>query len=333
MAVDATYTGVSALSNIVRTGYDRKMRLALRSMPMFRAMADTRPVNQTNPGDSVAFSIYSDLTPVTAYLGGSDPADDVVEPSAVAISNPSQISVTLRERGNYAVVTKRLQEFALDENLNGNIANIIAYNMVDSLDTVIESVLSGGSQYIRRIGGTTNYNTGAKTGITATDLIDNSMIRYGVTKLRAANVVPAKGDGAYVAYIHPEVSLDLRTSTAAANWRTPQEYNQGSLTGLFAGEIGTWEGAAFVETPRCGNSQSGSGTGLSQTRVFNTYLAGREALAEAVAEEPHIVLDGVVVDPLRRKTPIGWYGILGWNLFRSSALWRIETSSSVHTAA
>jgi N4-gp56 family major capsid protein len=326
-------TSVSVLTNIVKTGYDRKMRLALRSMPMFRQMADTRPVSQTNPGDSVAFSIYSDLAPQTTYLGSPTADDDYTDPTPVAISNPTQVSVTLRERGNYAVVTKRLQEFALDENLNGNIANIIAYNMVDSIDTVVESVLSGGSQYIRKISGTLTAHSGAKTSITTTDLLSSGEVRYAVTKMRAANVVPAKGDGAYVSYIHPEVSLDLRAATGAATWRQPQEYNQGALTGLFNGEIGTWEGAAFVETPRCGNSQSGSGTGTSQTRVFNTYLAGREALAEAVAEEPHIVLDGVVVDPLRRKTPIGWYGILGWNLFRSSALWRIETSSSVHTAA
>ena len=142
--------------------------------------------------------------------------------------------------------------------------------------------------------------------------------------------MPAKGDGAYVSYIHPEVSLDLRAATGAATWRQPQEYNQGSLNGLFAGEIGTWEGCAFVETPRCGNAQLGSGTGAAQIRVFNTYFAGKEALAEAVAEEFHIVLDGVVVDPLRRKTPIGWYGIAGWNLFRSAALWRVESAASIH---
>jgi hypothetical protein len=326
-------TSVSVLTNIVKTGYDRKMRLALRSMPMFRQMADTRPVSQTNPGDSVAFSIYSDLAPQTTYLGSPTADDDYTDPSPVAISNPTQVSVTLRERGNYAVVTKRLQEFALDENLNGNIANIIAYNMVDSIDTVVESVLSGGTQYIRKISGTLTANSGAKTSITTTDLLSSGEVRYAVTKMRAANVVPAKGDGAYVSYIHPEVSLDLRAATGAATWRQPQEYNQGALTGLFNGEIGTWEGCAFVETPRCGNSQAGSGTGGTQTRVFNTYFAGKEALAEAVAEEFHVVLDGVVVDPLRRKTPIGWYGIAGWNLFRSASLWRVETSASIHTQA
>jgi hypothetical protein len=48
------YNSTAVLTNLVKTAYDRKMRLALRSVPQFRAIADTRPAAQTNPGDSVA---------------------------------------------------------------------------------------------------------------------------------------------------------------------------------------------------------------------------------------------------------------------------------------
>ena len=47
--------------------------------------------------------------------------------------------------------------------------------------------------------------------------------------------------------------------------------------------------------------------------VYNTYVVGKDALAEAVAEEFHVVMDGTVVDALSRYTPIGWYGIAGWS--------------------
>ena len=127
------------------------------------------------------------------------------------------------------------------------------------------------------------------------------------------------------------ITVFLRTETGAASWRVPQEYE--ALDGLLAGEIGKWEGGIFIETPRCGNAQSGSGAGGTQTRVFNSYVVGQEALAEAVAEEPHVVLDGVIVDPLKRKTAMGWYGILGWNRFRPESLWRIESTSSIHNQA
>ena len=64
------------------------------------------------------------------------------------------------------------------------------------------------------------------------------------------------------------------------------------------------------------------------TKVFNTYFAGQQALAEAVAEEPHIVI-GPVVDKLMRHRPIGWYGVLGFGLYRQEALYRVESSSSI----
>ena len=48
-----------------------------------------------------------------------------------------------------------------------------------------------------------------------------------------------------------------------------------------------------------------------------------------MAEEFHTVVDGVVVDPLKRKTPIGWYGMAGWSLFRSPNLRVVKTASSI----
>jgi hypothetical protein len=64
------------------------------------------------------------------------------------------------------------------------------------------------------------------------------------------------------------------------------------------------------------------------TRVFDTILCGQQALAEAVAEEPHIVI-GNVTDKLMRFRPMGWYGVLGFARYREEALFRIETGSSI----
>jgi hypothetical protein len=64
------------------------------------------------------------------------------------------------------------------------------------------------------------------------------------------------------------------------------------------------------------------------TRTFKTILCGQQALAEAVAEEPHIVI-GNVTDKLMRFRPMGWYGVLGFARYREEALYRIETGSSI----
>ena len=96
---------------------------------------------------------------------------------------------------------------------------------------------------------------------------------------------------------------------------------------MWAGEIGQYEGAYFVESPRCYNAVD-AGTGDNTVRRFRTYVCGQQALAEAVADEFHIVA-GPVVDKLMRFRPLGWYGVAGWARYREEALIRIETTSSI----
>ena len=64
------------------------------------------------------------------------------------------------------------------------------------------------------------------------------------------------------------------------------------------------------------------------TANYRTILAGKQALAEAVAQEPNVVI-GPVVDRLMRFRPIGWYGVLGFSRYREAALYRIESGSSI----
>jgi hypothetical protein len=71
-----------------------------------------------------------------------------------------------------------------------------------------------------------------------------------------------------------------------------------------------------------------SGDGASSINVYRTFIAGQQALAEAVAEEPHVVI-GPVTDRLMRQRPIGWYGVLGHAVYRNDALYRIESASAL----
>jgi hypothetical protein len=64
------------------------------------------------------------------------------------------------------------------------------------------------------------------------------------------------------------------------------------------------------------------------TRVYSTILCGKQALAEAVAVEPNVVI-GPVTDSLMRFRPIGWYGVLGFSRYREESLYRIESGSSI----
>ena len=316
-----TYTGTATISNqtgmtnLVQTAYDRYVEMALRSQPLIRDVADKRPVQQAMPGSSVVFQIYSDLAQATSTL------TENVDPDAVALSNTSTVTVTLNEYGNAALLTRRLGLYSLSD-VDPAAADIIAYNMADSLDAVAMTELRGGSnvRYSRDASDTPS----STATVEATDTIALTDIRFCVSKLRAGLAVPRQGS-LYAAYIHPEVSHDLRSETTGGGFQDLHKYD--ASENFWPGFIGTIDGAYFIETPRMYNATDGA----TSARVFRTIIVGKQALAEAVAEEPHTIV-GPVTDKLMRHRPLGWYGVLGWKRYREAALYRIESSSSINSA-
>jgi N4-gp56 family major capsid protein len=386
------YTDTSALAGLIKTAYDRYVEFALRSQPMIRSVADKRPAQQAMPGSSVVFSIYNDLAPATATLS------ETTDPDAVALSDVTTVAVTLNEYGNASLVTRKLQLFSLSD-VDPAVADIIAYNMADSLDRLAMNTLRQGDNVI--YGGS---RTSTAT-ITSSDTITAANIRRAVAKLRSNKAVPREGS-LYWTGIHPEVSHDLRAETGVGGWNDMHKYAETGTGNFWAGNIGTYEGSFFVETPRMYRGVDGadastlattavtvagvattgytfgvasssviatqaeigdkiSGTGIASgakitalttsgstttitvdtantaavtvstvvtvtpvTAVYRTIVAGKQALAEAVAQEPNVVI-GPVTDKLLRFRPIGWYGVLGFSLYRQQALYRIESGSSI----
>ena len=373
--------GTAGGAGLVQKAYDRLIEFALRAQPLIRNVADKTPARQSIPGSSVVLQRYVDLTQQTNSL------TETVDPDAVALATPTYTTITLAEYGNAVLVTRALELFSLAD-VDPAVANIIAFNLADSIDTVAQNVLRTGANAL--YGGT---RTSTAT-LTSSDTFTSALARKAVAKLRTNKAIPRKGS-LYWAGIHPEVAHDLRAETGVGSWRQPHEYQANNE--IWAGEIGTYEGAFYVESPRLYNDFKGAakststttttasaasgayvlavtsssgilvsdlvaGTGVTtganvvsisgtnvtldqpvtsagvtsgatitfthETNVFNTYFAGQQALAEAVAEEPHVVI-GPVVDKLMRHRPLGWYGVLGFSIYRDEALYRVETSSSI----
>lgn len=309
------YTDTTALSNLVKEAYDTSVRFALRSQPQFRAVADTRPVSQAMPGSSVVFNIHQNLATATT------PLDEVVDPDSVALNNTTVVTVTLEQYGNHAIVTDLLKQFTFDGSLDSSAVKTIANNMADSVDLVVANVLdSGDNNLVEDAEGAFNVydNETAKALTLANKTLSAKDIRFVVAKLRAASVAPVDGVN-YIAYIHPDVSADFRSETGSGAWLAPHEYVD--TVNIYAGEIGTYNSVRFIETPRAPFD--------AETGIYTTFVVGAEALAEAVADEFHVELNGTVVDPLNRKMAIGWKGTAGWAIFRPEALWTIKTKSSL----
>jgi N4-gp56 family major capsid protein len=310
------------MSNAVQTAYDKKFYFALRSYPLFRAVADKRPADLTGPGGSVVLERYQDMAAATT------PLTETTDPDSVALGNPNTTTITLNEYGNVILRTRKLFLNSLSD-VDPAIANVIAYNAADSIDRVVQTELRSGTNVIQRKAGTVSYvtngtvSTPVATTMTATDSMTSAMARMATVKLRSNLAVPVRGS-LYWSAIHPEVSSDLRAETGAAAWRDPHNYS--AAGNIWSGELGTYEGAFYIESPRCYNAVD-AGTGDNTVRRFRTYYAGREALAEAVSEEFHIV-SGPIVDKLGRFRPLGWYGVGGWKLFRQEALVRVETTAT-----
>ena len=384
----ATLGGTSGSAGLVQQAYDRLLEFALRSEPLIRSVADKTPTRQSIPGSTVVLQKYVDLALSTNALS------ETTDPDAVALSTPTTVSITLAEYGNSVLVTRALELFSLAD-VDPAIANIIAFNLADSIDDVAMTTLRAGTNKI--FGGSAT----STATVAAASTIDSADIRKAVAKLRANKAVGRKGS-LYWAGIHPEVSHDLRAeSSSGQGWLLPNQYGS-SQDRIWAGEIGNYEGAYYVESARLYNSKSGadqtalataaavsgvsgaftivaanaafggraevgdkiSGTNVGSsakitaisvgatnttytvdvansgtvgtntltvtpvTRVYNTIVCGQQAMAQAVAEEPHVVI-GPVVDKLMRHRPMGWYGVLGFARYREEALYRIESGSSI----
>ena len=300
-----TLTGTSAISNLVQTAYDQYVRMALRSIPVMRALADVKPVQQAMPGSSVVFSIYSDLAQATSTLTES------LDVSSIALGNPNQITVTLQEYGSAVTTTKKLNLTSFND-VDAALADIIAYNAADSIDSVVASVLTSGSNAIYA-GTATNT-----AGIKADQLITVSDIRQAVTELRTNKALPRIGE-LYAGYLHPRQTADLRAETGTGGFQDLTKFVD--RTPFVAGAVGVIEGAFIVETPRVPYATNGT------TNVYKAVIAGREALAEAQGQDISTII-GPQIDALRRYHTIGWYYFGGWNILRQAALYRVESAAT-----
>jgi len=305
-----SFTGTSDISNLVKAAYDQYVRMALRSIPVMRALADVKPVQQAMPGSSVVFSIYSDLAAATTTL------TETTDVSSIALGNPSQVTVTLNEYGSAVTTTKKLNLTSFND-VDAALADIIAYNAADSIDSVVAAVLTGGTNVIYG-GNATTTNT-----IDSGDTITVADIRNAVTELRTNKALPRLGE-LYAAYLHPRQAADLRAESGTGGFQDIVKYTDNVSKTIIPGSVGVIEGAFVVETPRVPFAVN---TNSPAVNVYKAVVAGREALAEAMGQDINTVI-GPEIDALRRFRTIGWYYFGGFARLREAALYRIETSAS-----
>ena len=307
------YTTTSTLDDQVKTAFDQTAYFALRSQPLFEMVADVRSTNQSHNGSGVQFTFYADMDQATSAL------TEATDVTAVALTD-SAVTVTLAEYGNAVITTAKVRGTSF-LNVDADAANIVGYNMADSLDKIVSDVANGGSN-VTHVGQT------SRGAITASDVYTAAEGRKAVAQLRTRNA-PGWSNGNYMAVIHPDVSYDLRGDTAVTDVIQYQLYQEGAP--IRAGMIGTFNGIDYIENPRAGMIEDG---GDGTTDVYQTLIAGRQALAKAFSRAPGFgpdpsIVVGPVTDTLRRFNPIGWYHLVGYGIFREACMQRVESASSI----
>ena len=312
-------TGTGQLTNQVTTAFEQIAYFALRSQPLYEMVADVRSTAQSHNAATVQFTFYPNMAQVTGTL------TEATDVTPVALSD-SKVDVTLAEYGS-SVITTALIRGTSFLNVDADAANIIGYNMVDSIDKVVSNVLMAGTNVL--------YSTGSgalptsRVTIADGNTFDAITPRQAVAQLRGDSA-PGWENGNYMAIVHPDVSYDLRGETAVTDVIQYQLYQDGAP--IRAGSIGTFNGINYIENPRAPILEDAGAT--STTNVYQTLVAGRQGAAKAFSrapgfgEQPSIVF-GPVTDTLRRFNPVGWYHLAGWSIFRQECLRRIESSSSI----
>ena len=87
-----------------------------------------------------------------------------MDPDAIALSPTTTVSVALAEYGRALLRTRALELFSLSD-IKQATANIIAYDMANSLDLDVSTVLTGTTNMVYEAAGALDYSS---TGTNAT---------------------------------------------------------------------------------------------------------------------------------------------------------------------
>jgi N4-gp56 family major capsid protein len=312
------FTDTTALALYIEKALDAQAKFALRAAPIFRPLIDFRPGVLTNPGQPVKLTI----DPYIALQKTTLPESS--DPDTVAMGAPTVVTVSPLEKGMSTVTTVRLTDLAYSD-VAMRRGVIVGRNMIDTIDDLVKDVYDTGTNLTTLEAGAEKFTGNNVNAIAKTDVLKGDIVADTVARLRARNVVPKVGED-FVAVAHPHVTRDLmREGVTSASWYYTHA-NGGDLAAVYNGEVGKYLGARFVESPKVNKITN---TNTPTASVYTTYFLGQEAVVEHVVTEPRIVVGNIGRDSFGRFFHVGWYGHLGWSLYRPEPLELVKTSATI----
>ena len=292
----------------VTQAYDLLFRKALIALPQMRQFVDVRPQQPTHSGSSIRLQLDQPFSEAVV-TAAKTPLNEELDPDTVQVPATKFVDFTPNEYGLYTKRTKKLANRTMVE-IDPRVAWAVADNCNKVLDELIQDKLIAGVSTPNTLFGSAGGTIVAQT---AASVLTANLVRRAVLKLRVGQSMPWDGQY-YAAAVHPDSVFDLRTETGAGAWRNPNEYGS-DQSRIWAGEIGAFEGVRFMENPRTRTATDGAASAL----VHRSFFFGKEALGEVVVEEPNLKI-GPFTDAFERFRKVGWYGDIGWAVFRQESL-------------
>ena len=190
-----------------------------------------------------------------------------------------------------------------------------------------------------------HYAKAAKTDTSGNSTIRASTLNLEVMRRVVAdmrsNSVPYLSMGCYVAFVHPQQSLDLMEEgdTQIASMishqvrNKPETFEQGILSKV--------AGLQFVESPRVPHIVGVGGrtdaapakAGTDRPDIYLSPIFGADALAKAYPTNPGYgewpsMIVSPQIDKLKRFSALAWYGLFGISPFRGNCMSILETKAS-----
>jgi N4-gp56 family major capsid protein len=294
-------TDTTVIDPGVANYYDRLLLRKAFPRLIHSLYAQTRDI-PSGESTVIKFRRYSLLTAATT------PLTEGVTPTGSQLSK-TDISATIAQYGDYVTLTDKLLFSTTDPVLNET-AGILGQQSGNTLDQLTRDVIIAGTTVQYASTATQRSEVSAAMKLTLTE------IQHAVRTLKNNNadkitemIDPSDGvntspvDAAYIAFVHPNTSFDLKNATGFIR---VEQYGQRKA---LPGEIGSLDEVRFIEST---NAKVYSGAGLSSADVYATLVIGADFYAQSrIAGE---AMKNIIkplgsagsADPLDQRQTSGW---------------------------
>jgi len=297
-------SGTAQVDDSIVKEFDAEFRVALAEGGTAAQFAS---IKKDFEAESISLPKYEQLALATTPLVETDDVD------SEALQD-SKVIVTPKEYGKVVTTTKlaSLQTKGMADRAAARLVGINAGRTENklallALDASTNRIFSDG--------------TGTAT-ITATDIMTGSLMGSAYNKLARANAMGV-ANGDFVMIAHDDVIHDIREGSGANSWIDAHKY--ALPESLLKNEVGMYKGFRVVRDNLSTIDVDG---GAANVDVYSSYFVGFNAFGQGVSQPIEMRATGPY-DKLNRFVNLGHYGVYEFKIVEQSALWVVESASSV----